>query len=95
MVLIAGDIYKLGVRFWQLNFEFHKNKRITIFMQITCNCRYHLKHGVRMMQIGARPYEVSETAKGIKEYIIKKDIKHQDYKKHSAKQCTNISQIEN
>ena len=26
MVLIAGDIYKLGVRFWQLNFEFHKNK---------------------------------------------------------------------
>ena len=48
-----------------------------------------------MMQIGARPYEVSKTTKGIKKYIIKKEIKHQDYKKHSAKQCTNISQIEN
>ena len=29
-----------------------------------------------MMRIGARPYEVSETAKGIKKYIIKKEIKH-------------------
>ena len=48
-----------------------------------------------MMRIGARPYEVSETAKGIEKYIIKKEIKYQDYKKHSAKQCTNISQIEN
>lgn len=48
-----------------------------------------------MMQISARPYEVSETAKGIKKYIIKKEIKHEDYNKHSVKQCTNISQIEN
>ena len=30
-----------------------------------------------MMQIGARPYEVSKTAKGIKKYIIKKEIRLQ------------------